>query len=67
MRTDCYITYHIVVNYVRMMRNNYPHLLCLLSNIGSDSCEDFFLGGQYVKNKYTYYVGEATERYSHIG
>ena len=67
-RTDCYIACHAAVNYVRMMRNNYPHLPCPLSNIGSDCCEDFFsLLGQQVKNKHTFCVGEAIERCSHIG
>lgn len=67
-RTDCHIASHAAVNYVRMMRNYYPHLPCPLSNIGSDCCEDFFsLLGQQVKNKHIFSVGEAIERCSHIG
>ena len=65
---DCHIANHIAVNYIRMMRNYYPHLPCPLSNIGSDCCKDFFsFLGQQVKNKHIFYVRETIERCSHIG
>ena len=43
--TNSHIIYDVGVNYVRMMINNYPHLSCLLSKIGSDCCNGFFLWG----------------------
>ena len=62
--TDCHITCHDILNNVGMM----THLLCPLSNIGSDCCKDFFsFLGQQVKNKHIFYVRETIERCSHIG
>jgi len=67
-RTDCLISCHVAVNYVKMMRDNYSHLPCPLSNIGSNCCKDLFsLFGQQVKNKHTFSVGKAIEKCSHIG
>ena len=59
--TDCHITCHDILNNVGMM----THLLCPLSNIGSDCCEIFcflfFLSffGQKFKNIYVFSIVEA--------
>jgi len=38
---DCHIACHATINYIRIMKNNYPHLPCPLCNIGLDCCDNF--------------------------
>jgi hypothetical protein len=55
---NCFISYHLAILHIMMMRDLFPNLPIALHKVGLDCCENFFsLLKQHVKNKHNFCIG----------